>query len=43
MVTQGDRFGGGRGLGIWCGNLIKLGCDYSCTTVNTKELIKLKK
>ena len=35
MVSKGDGLGGGKdGLGVWDGNVIKLGCDDHCTTIN---------
>ena len=36
MVSKGDRLGVGWGdaLGVWDGNVIKLGCDDHCTTIN---------
>ena len=43
MVTRGDRLRGGRdGLGVWDGNLLKLGCDDGCTTINIIQFIELK-
>ena len=36
--------GGGRdGLGVWDGNVVKLGCDAGCTTVNIIKFIELKR
>ena len=36
--------GGGRdGLGVWHENVVKLGCDDGCTTINTTQFIELKK
>ena len=38
MVTKGDRLGGGKGkLGVWDGNVPKLGCDDACTNINIKK------
>ena len=34
MVTEGYRFGGRDGLEVWDGNVVKLGCDDGCTTIN---------
>ena len=34
MVSKGERLGGGGMLGVWDGNVIKLGCDDHCTTTN---------
>ena len=35
-VTKGDRL---EGRGVWDGNVIKLGCDDSCTTINIIKFI----
>ena len=43
MVTEGYRFGGRDGLEVWDGNVVKLGCDDGCTTINTIKFIELKK
>ena len=33
MVTKGDG-GSGNGLGVWDGDMVKLGCDDGYTTMN---------
>ena len=47
MVTIRDRLGlegcGRDGLGVWDRNVIKLGCDDYCTTINVVKFIELKK
>ena len=45
MVTKGDRWGGGRWeLGVWDGNVLKLGCDDGCATINIiKFTVLIKK
>ena len=35
MVTKGDRLWGRDRLAVWDGNVLKLGCADSCTTINT--------
>ena len=37
--------GGGREgwKGVWDGNVLKLGCDDGCTTINIIKFIKIKK
>ena len=41
MVTKGDRLWGGRGgVGVWDGNVLKLGCGDGC---KTRNIIKFKK
>ena len=43
MVTKGDRLGQERdGHGVWDGNVLKLGCDDGCTTVNVIKFIRKK-
>ena len=43
MVVKGDRWGGGRsGLGVWNGNVLKLGCDDGSIRINIVKFIKLK-
>ena len=37
VVVQRDR------LGVWDGNVVKLGCDDGCTTINTIKFTELKK
>ena len=37
MVTKEDS------LGVWLGNVLKLGCDDGCTIVNIIKFIELKK
>ena len=34
---------GRDGLGIWDGNVLKLGCDDSCTTINIIKFIDKNK
>ena len=44
MVTKGDTVVVGRdGLGVWDGNVVKLGCDDGCTTVNIIKFTELRK
>ena len=31
------------GLGVWDGNVVKLGCDDGCMTINGIKFIELKK
>ena len=41
---QKGHVGEGRGgLGVWDGNVLKLGCDDGCTTINIIKFIELKK
>ena len=40
MVTKGDSLGE---PGVWDGNVVKLGCDDGCTTINKIHWIFLKK
>ena len=42
-VTKGDSVGRRDGLGVWDGNVVKLGCDDGCTTINIIQFIELKK
>ena len=42
MVTKGDRFGGRDGLGVWDGNILKLGCDHGFTIINIIKINELK-
>ena len=43
MVTKRDRLEEGRtGWGVWGGNVVKLGCDDGCTTVNILKFTELK-
>ena len=43
MVSKGDRLQGGyNGLEVWDGNVIKLGCDDFCTTINVIKSIEFK-
>ena len=38
------HYGEGRdGLAAWDGNVVKLGCDDGCTTINLIKFIELKK
>ena len=42
MVTKGDGLMGGRGgLWVWDGNVLKVGCDDGCKTINVIKFIKL--
>ena len=34
---------GGDGLGVWDGNVLKLGCDDGCTAINIIKFTKLLK
>ena len=44
MVTKRDRWGVGRcGLEVRDGNVLKLGCDHGCTTINIIFKKKKKK
>ena len=44
MVTKGDRLGVGRnGMGIWDGNIVKLGCDDGWIHISIKFTEKKKK
>ena len=36
MVSKGDSLGGRDRLGIWDGNVVKLGCDDGYTTKYNK-------
>ena len=39
-----ERGGGGQGdAGVWDGNVIKLGCDDHCTTINVINSLSNKK
>ena len=41
---QRRQVGGERnGLGVWDGNIVKLGCDDRCTTINITKFIGFKK
>ena len=35
--------GGGDGVGVWDGNVVKLGCDDSCKTIKVIKFIEIKK
>lgn len=37
MIAKGDRLGDKDGLRVWDGNILKLGCDDACTTINTTK------
>ena len=42
VPTEGDRWRGERGRwGIWNGNVLKLGHDDGCATINTIQFIEL--
>ena len=41
MVTKGDSLWGVDELGVWDGNVVKLGCDVGCTTINIMKLTEL--
>ena len=44
MVSKGDMLGCGGMLGVWDGNVTKLGCDDHCTTINIiSSLSNIKK
>ena len=44
MVTKGNILAGGKdGLGVWDGNVLKLGCDDGCTTINIIKFIEFRK
>ena len=38
-VNKGDRLAGRDGLGVWDGNVLKLGYDDGCTTINIIKFI----
>lgn len=42
-VTKRDRLWERDGLGDWDRNVLKLGCDDGCTTINIIKLTELKK
>ena len=42
-VIKGDRLVGRDGLGIWGGNVVKLGWDDGGTTINIIKFTALKK
>ena len=41
MIAKGDRLGDKDGLRVWDGNILKLGCDDGCTTINIIKLSEL--
>ena len=43
VVTKGDRLRERDGLGVWDGNIVKLGCNDGCTTINIIKFTELKK
>ena len=43
MVSKGERLGVGGMLGVWDGNVIKLGCDDHCKTINVINSMVIKK
>ena len=43
MIFKGDRLGERDGLEVWGENVLKLGCNDSCTTINIIKLTELKK
>ena len=43
MVIKRNRLWGRDGLRVWDGNIVKLGCDNGCRTINTIKFIGLKK
>ena len=44
LVSKGDKWVGERGgLGVWDGNVLKLGWDNGCTTINIIKFIDLFK
>ena len=40
MLTTGDRLQGEGQTGVWDRNVLKLGCDDGCTTMNIIKGIK---
>ena len=40
---QRGQVGGRDGLGVWDGNVLKLGYDDDCTTTNIIKFIELKR
>ena len=45
MVSKGDRVEGRERskLGVWYGNVLKLGCDDGCTAINIFKFTELLK
>ena len=43
MVSKGDSLGVGGMLGVWDGNVIKLGCNDHYTTINVINSVSNKK
>ena len=46
MFTKGDKLQGPEekyGMGLWYGNVVKLGCDDVCTTTNIIKFTEFKK
>ena len=42
MVTKWGQVEGEKcELGVWNGNVLRLGCDDGCTTINTIKFIEL--
>ena len=43
MLTKSDSWGWEGWTGVWDGNVLKLGCDDGCTTINIIKFIEFKK
>ena len=43
IVTKGDRLRGERWAGVWDRNVLKLGCDDGCITINIIKFTEFKK
>ena len=43
MLTKSDSWGWEGWTGVWDGNVLKLGCDDGCTTINIITFIELFK
>ena len=44
MVTKGDRLcWGGSDINVWDANVLKLGCDDGCSSINIIKFVELKK
>ena len=41
LPKETGLFGGGDGLGVWEGNVVKLGCDDGYTTINITQFMEL--
>ena len=42
-LPKGTGCWGRDGLGVWDGNIVKLGCNDGCTTINIIKFIELTK